>query len=75
MYTLMHLNIETPKTINFLFKTNGKKMFLGVPILKLFWVTGILVQTGRIAQEIQDNTPPENRGFRKKSTRLADFKE
>ena len=32
------LNIGTPKTINFLFGTNGKLMVLGVPILKHFRV-------------------------------------
>ena len=34
----MCLNIETPKTINFPFDTNGKLMILGVPILKPFRV-------------------------------------
>ena len=34
LYSLMCLNIGTPKTINFPFGTNGKIIVLGVPILK-----------------------------------------
>ena len=38
----MCLNTGTPKNINFSFQTNGKLMALGVPILKLFRVTGVI---------------------------------
>ena len=34
IHTLKCLNIGTPKTINFPFASNGKLMFLGVPISK-----------------------------------------
>ena len=33
-FTLKCLSIETPKSINFPFVSNGKLMFLGVPIFK-----------------------------------------
>ena len=39
----MCLNIETPKTVNFPFETNGKLMVLVVPIFKRFRVYFVLV--------------------------------
>ena len=42
VYTLIGLNIGTPKILNFPFVPNGKLIILGVPILKHITVTLIM---------------------------------
>ena len=56
MYTLLCLNIGTPKYINFPFGTNGKLMYLGALIL-MYFRTGILVKLKLQTAQIQVRQP------------------